>query len=50
MWNGTFTTIEVANPNGFSVKTFLYIIYLHKEKRIQCRYESPREEAREEHD
>jgi hypothetical protein len=29
---------------------FIYNIYSHKEKKIQCRYESPREEAREGHD
>jgi hypothetical protein len=28
---------------------FFYNIYSHKEKKIQCRYESPREEAREGH-
>jgi hypothetical protein len=32
------------------VKDFFYNIYSHKEKKIQCRYESPREEAREGHD
>jgi hypothetical protein len=29
---------------------FFYNVYSHKEKKIQCRYESPREEAREGHD
>jgi hypothetical protein len=29
---------------------FLNNVYSHKEKKIQCRYESPREEAREGHD
>jgi hypothetical protein len=28
---------------------FIYNFYSHKEKKIQCRYESPREEAREGH-
>jgi hypothetical protein len=29
---------------------FFYIMFIHtKEKKIQCRYESPREETREEH-
>jgi hypothetical protein len=29
---------------------FFNNVYSHKEKKIQCRYESPREEAREGHD
>ncbi len=28
---------------------FFYNVYSHKEKKIQCRYESPTEETREEH-
>ncbi len=31
-------------------QNFKKIIYSHKEKKKQCRHESPREEAREEHD
>jgi hypothetical protein len=31
-------------------KKFFFIMFIHtKEKKIQCRYESPREETREEH-
>jgi hypothetical protein len=29
---------------------YIYNVYSNKEKKIQCRYESPREEAREGHD
>jgi hypothetical protein len=31
------------------LQLFFYNVYSHKEKKKQCRYESPREEAREEH-
>jgi hypothetical protein len=43
---------QYSNPNPYPNpdNNFLYIIFIHtKKKKIQCRYESPREKAREEH-
>jgi hypothetical protein len=33
-----------------TTQDIFYNVYSHKEKNIQCRYETPREEAREGHD
>ncbi len=47
-----FKKLRCGNPaqKNLREKTFFYNVYSHKEKKIQCRYESPREEAREGHD
>jgi hypothetical protein len=36
-----------SNSKNATNRNFFYNVYSHKEKKIQCRYESPREEARE---
>jgi hypothetical protein len=42
-------TDRVGIVTGMTAKIFFNNVYSHEEKKIQCRYESPREEAREEH-